>query len=60
VVYTVEVVYPSGAEVGGGVDSVTGQIVVEIGMVFVITVTDPAGQFVTVGAQWVIVSTVVV
>lgn len=53
VVYTVEVVYPCGLVVGTGVvadgDSVTGQTVVDTGTITV--VTDPYGQFVTVGAQ---------
>ena len=53
---------PSGIEVaeyvGLGLSSVTGQTVVEIAMVFV--VTEPTGQFVTVGGHLVIVSMEVV
>lgn len=57
VVYTVEVVNPCGEEVGEGVeDSVIGQIVVDTGIVFVITVTDSAGQLLIVEAQCVTVS----
>jgi hypothetical protein len=57
------VVDPGGIEIvgvvtGDEVDSVTGQTVVEIAIVFV--VTWPTGQFVTVGGQLVIVSTEVV
>lgn len=61
VVYTVEVVYSSGEDVGelGVVSvSVTGQIVVETAIVLV--VTEPTGQFVTVAGHFVIVSTRVV
>ena len=48
----------AGVVAGAEVDSVTGQTVVDNAIVFV--VTEPTGQFVTVGAQLVIVSTVVV
>lgn len=40
--------------------AVTGQIVVEMAMVWVTTVLDSAGQLVTVGAQLVMVTSVVV
>jgi len=50
-------VEPCSFVVGTGVVSVTGQIVVETGIVTV--VTDPYGQFVTVGAQLRIVEVVV-
>jgi len=50
---------PVGAE-GEVSVSVTGQIVVEIAMVEVITVVEWAGQLMTVGAQLVIVISVVV
>ena len=63
VVYIVLTVDPGGTDIigvvkGAEVDSVTGQTVVEIAIVFV--VTWPTGQFVTVEAQLVIVSTEVV
>jgi hypothetical protein len=48
------------AETTGVPVAVTGQMVVEMAMVFVMTVTELAGQLVTVGAQLVMVISVVV
>lgn len=58
-VLVIEVVVPAG-EVSPVEVSVTGQTVVRTGMVEVTTVVESAGQFVTVGAQLVMVTSLVV
>jgi hypothetical protein len=63
VVYTVDVVYPAGTEVGTAEDvsvAVTGQMVVYKAIVSVVTLPILPGQLVTVGAQEVTVYTDVV